>query len=609
MPPMPMSDISERAQILLKTLIERHIRDGQPVGSKTLLEEAGLPVSAATVRNVMSDLEERGFLVSPHTSAGRIPTPAGYRLFVDTLLQARPIDEESIETMRGELNPDLPARDLVQNVSRLLSSITSQAGVVTVPRQEMVQLRQVEFLPLSGDRVLVILVFNEREVQNRIIHTGRAYTEDELRVATTLANQRFAGRDLAAVKEQVIAEMEADRASIDSYMESTLELASKAFQDEEEQGEEYVVAGESRLLDSASPEELERLRELFEAFQRKKDLLHLLERCSKARGIQIFIGEEAGYEVLGGYSVVTAPYTDGVQTLGVLGVIGPTRMAYERVIPIVDITARMLSSALSQLEPAIHVRSFGHLNYGDLAPYRLLAVKFNNNLEYFVGKGKPAKADPAMAEKTDRDAEASRENAAAEPAAEAQKATGEPAAEVREAPASGAGDTGKTGGDTGKTGGDTNGTESTPEQLQEELAQAKDAALRAAAEAQNTRRRAEQDVEKARKFALERFVGELLPVIDNLERATEAAADAGSDTVKSIAEGVELTRKSLLDVLGKFDIAVIDPVGEPFDPNLHQAMTLVPNPDMEPNTVMEVMQKGYTLSGRLIRPAMVVVSK
>ena len=347
MPPMPMSDISERAQILLKTLIERHIRDGQPVGSKTLLEEAGLPVSAATVRNVMSDLEERGFLVSPHTSAGRIPTPAGYRLFVDTLLQARPIDEESIETMRGELNPDLPARDLVQNVSRLLSSITSQAGVVTVPRQEMVQLRQVEFLPLSGDRVLVILVFNEREVQNRIIHTGRAYTEDELRVATTLANQRFAGRDLAAVKEQVIAEMEADRASIDSYMESTLELASKAFQDEEEQGEEYVVAGESRLLDSASPEELERLRELFEAFQRKKDLLHLLERCSKARGIQIFIGEEAGYEVLGGYSVVTAPYTDGVQTLGVLGVIGPTRMAYERVIPIVDITARMLSSALS----------------------------------------------------------------------------------------------------------------------------------------------------------------------------------------------------------------------------------------------------------------------
>ena len=222
-----------------------------------------------------------------------------------------------------------------------------------------------------------------------------------------------------------------------------------------------------------------------------------------------------------------------------------------------------------------------------------------------MGKGKPAKADPAKAEQTDRDAEASRENAAAEPVAEAQKATGEPAVEVREAPASG---TGETAGDTGGTE-NAAGTESTPEQLQEELAQAKDAALRAAAEAQNTRRRAEQDVEKARKFALERFVGELLPVIDNLERATEAAADAGSDTVKSIAEGVELTRKSLLDVLGKFDIAVIDPVGEPFDPNLHQAMTLVPNPDMEPNTVMEVMQKGYTLSGRLIRPAMVVVSK
>ena len=345
---MSVSEISGRARLLLKALIERHIRDGQPVGSKTLLEEAGLPVSAATVRNVMSDLEERGFLISPHTSAGRIPTPAGYRLFVDSLLQVQPLRAEALEALRGELNPDLPARDLMQSASRLLSSITSQAGVATVPRQETHQLRQVEFLPLSGERVLVILVVNEREVQNRIIHTERPYTEEELRTATALVNQRFGGQDLNAAKRQILAEMETDRASIDSYMQSTLDLASKAFAEEEQPDEgEYLVAGESRLLGSATPEQHDRLQELFDALQRKQDLLHLLERCSRARGIQIFIGEESGYEVLGGYSVVTAPYVNGASTVGVLGVIGPTRMAYEKVIPIVDVTAKMLSSALS----------------------------------------------------------------------------------------------------------------------------------------------------------------------------------------------------------------------------------------------------------------------
>ena len=344
---MSEQEISERARVLLKTLIERHIRDGQPVGSKTLLEEAGLPVSAATVRNVMSDLEERGYLASPHTSAGRVPTSAGYRLFVDSLLQVRPIDTGSVRTLREELNPDRPARELVQSASRLISSITAQAGLVTVPRTESSQLRQVEFLPLDGNRVLVILVVNEREVQNRIIHTERSYSEDELRLATSLLNQRFGGQHMDQIKRQILGEMEVDRASIDGYMKTTMELASKAFDNEENEGDEYVVAGETRLMGSAEPEELERLQELFDAFQRKKDLLHLLERCTRADGIQIFIGEEAGFEGLGGYSVITAPYTDGEQSIGLLGVIGPTRMAYERVIPIVDVTARILSSALA----------------------------------------------------------------------------------------------------------------------------------------------------------------------------------------------------------------------------------------------------------------------
>lgn len=341
-----MADISERARILLKTLVECHIRDGQPVGSRTLLEEAGLPVSTATIRNVMSDLEDKGYLHSPHTSAGRVPTALGYRLFVDSLLQVRPLDHEAISRMRAELNPDKSSTELVQTASALLSSITAQAGLVTVPRQEAQQLRQVEFLPLSGDRVLVILVINEREVQNRIIHTQRTFTEAQLREAAAMVNQRFAGRPLQQVKQQILQEMQDARSQIDGYLQSALDLANQALDQEPDPEEGCMVVGESRLLDSATPEELLHLRGLFDAFEKKKDLLHLLERCSRAQGIQIFIGEEAGYKVFGNYSVITAPYNDGDRILGVLGVIGPTRMAYERVIPIVDVTARMLSSAL-----------------------------------------------------------------------------------------------------------------------------------------------------------------------------------------------------------------------------------------------------------------------
>ena len=343
---MAAGEISKRASVLLKTLVEHHIRDGQPVGSSTLREAAGLPVSAATVRNVMSDLEERGFLHSPHTSAGRVPTALGYRVFVDSLLQVQPLEQEAVSVLRAELHPDKSSSDLVQSASHLLSSITAQAGLVTVPRPETNQLRQVEFLPLSGDRVLVILVVNEREVQNRIIHTRRVYSEEELREAAVLVNQRYAGRPLSEVQSRIVREMQEARSQIDNYLEEALTLANQALE-QDEQDDEYVMAGQSRLLGGATAEEFDRLRGLFESFERKKDLLHLLERCTRANGVQIFIGEEAGYEVFGDFSVVTAPYSDGARTLGVLGVIGPTRMEYNRVIPIVDVTARMLSSALS----------------------------------------------------------------------------------------------------------------------------------------------------------------------------------------------------------------------------------------------------------------------
>lgn len=344
---MTAGDISERAGILLKALVEHHIREGQPVASSTLREASGLPVSSATIRNVLSDLEERGYLRSPHTSAGRIPTAMGYRLFVDSLLQVEPLEADAVSTLREALHPDKSSTELVQSASSLLANISAQAGLVTVPRQDAQELRQVEFLPLSGDRVLVILVVNEREVQNRIIHTQRAFSESQLREAAAMVNKRFAGQPLRLVQEQILREMQDARREIDSYLEAALDLANKAL-DREDPEESYVVAGESRLMGNATAEEMLKLRDLFDTFEEKKDLLHLLERCSRAEGIQIFIGEEAGYEVFGDYSVITAPYSDGASTLGVLGVIGPTRMAYERVIPVVDVTARMLSAALSK---------------------------------------------------------------------------------------------------------------------------------------------------------------------------------------------------------------------------------------------------------------------
>jgi len=339
--------LTSRASDLLRTLVEMHIRDGQPVASKTLHAVSGLPVSPATIRNIMADLEDRGYLVSPHTSAGRIPTAQGYRLFVDSLLQVQPIDSQAVRTLQQELNPNRSAKELVQAASNLLAQITTQTGIVTVPRPKVQQLRQVEFLSLAENRVLVILVLNEREVQNRIIELPRPMTEQQLKAAAELINGRYAGSELAELKASIVREMQQARERIDDYMATALDLANQAI-DADEEVDDYVVAGESHLLGQASADDFHKLRELFDAFERKRDILDLLDRSARAEGVQIFIGDESGFDVFGDYSVVTAPYALGSRTLGVLGVIGPTRMAYERVIPMVDVTAKLLSVALSR---------------------------------------------------------------------------------------------------------------------------------------------------------------------------------------------------------------------------------------------------------------------
>ena len=340
---------SDRGQHLLRVLIQRYIRDGQPVGSRTLSRDAGLDLSPATIRNVMSDLEEMGLVSAPHTSAGRIPTPKGYRLFVDTLVRYRQPGSTELrriqEQIRGEsTNPE----GLVSAVSNMLSEFTSMAGVVTVPRAAQVTLRQIEFLPLSENRILVILVVNDREVQNRILHTDRDYSASELQQAQNFINEHYAGKNLEQVRAKLLEDLDSTRDSMNQAMHDIITVAQAAMDDSEEPKGKYVVAGETKLMDFAELSDVETLRRLFDAFSRQRLILDLLDRSMNAEGVQIFIGEESGYRIFDGCSVITAPYHVDEDTIGVLGVIGPTRMAYDRVVPIVDVTARLLESALSQ---------------------------------------------------------------------------------------------------------------------------------------------------------------------------------------------------------------------------------------------------------------------
>jgi heat-inducible transcriptional repressor len=339
--------LDNRAQHLLKVLVRRYIREGQPVGSRTLSRDSGLDLSPATIRNVMADLEDLGLVRAPHTSAGRVPTVGGFRFFVDSLLRTEPLEAAEVERLRLGLNAERDVDDLMRSTSSLLSEVTHLAGVVTLPRPEQLRLRHVEFLPLSGRRVLVILVVNDREVQNRVIQTGRRYSASELQQAANYMNVTFGGKELREARETVLGEMQAARESVNRMMQAAVEMADKAFM-ARERGDDYVLAGQTNLMEFAELRDVEKMRHLFEAFNEKRRILHLLDKALHAEGIQIFIGDESGYEVLGELSVVTAPYAVNGRVVGVLGVIGPTRMAYERVIPIVDLTAKLLGSALNE---------------------------------------------------------------------------------------------------------------------------------------------------------------------------------------------------------------------------------------------------------------------
>jgi heat-inducible transcriptional repressor len=337
--------LNERAAQLLKKLVLSYISDGQPVGSKKLASDAGLDISPATIRNVMSRLEQQGLVTAPHTSAGRIPTEEGFRFFVDSLLEVTPMKRQLVNQMKKQLNSDKGTDNLLSNAGQMVSQLTQMAGIITIPRPNQSALRHIEFLPLSDHRVLAIMVINEKEVQNRVLHLEREYSADELRVAAAYINQNFAGEDVFEIRASLLTELEKARGRMDNIMQSAVEVATRALDnDDSEQQDPYVVSGESNLLRHSA--DSQQLQQLLEMFNHKRKMLSLLDRCIQSEGVKVFIGNEIGVEGLGDCSVITAPYSVDGQILGVLGVIGPTRIKYDQVVPVVDITARILSEAL-----------------------------------------------------------------------------------------------------------------------------------------------------------------------------------------------------------------------------------------------------------------------
>ena len=338
--------LNGRSLQLLKTLVERYINDGQPVGSRALSKDSDLNLSPATIRNVMADLEDLGLVHSPHTSAGRVPTVSGYRLFVDSWLTVKPLESKDLTRLHQGLSLSEDAGDAIGVASRLLSELTQMAGVVTLPKREQVCLRHIEFLSLSHTRVLVIFVTDEQEVHNRIIHTSKLFSPAELQQAANYLNSIYSGRSLDAVRKAVVKELQEAQERMNQGMLDAVTMAQLAF-DQNNKKDDYVLTGETNLMGFSELSDMDRLKNLFEAFSQKQGVIHLLDQCMKADGVQIFIGEESGYRAFDHCSLVTSSYSVSDEVVGVLGVIGPTRMAYEKIIPFVDVTAKLLGAALN----------------------------------------------------------------------------------------------------------------------------------------------------------------------------------------------------------------------------------------------------------------------
>ena len=334
-------EIDTRTQHLLKTLINHHIADGQPVGSKTLTTSSGLDLSSASIRNIMKDLEDAGFISSPHTSAGRIPTHKGYRFFVDSLVTMKSPNKADLDILQSSLQTS-NSKDLVNITADILSSMTNFAGVVMLPKAKKISFKNIEFLNLSKQRILVIIVTSDGSVQNRVLDTQEEYDQSTLIEASNFFNEHYKDLDISKIKEKIIDELSTMKKNMTNLMSAAVELSISP-----KLHENLILTGQGKLLDTVDlSQNVKSIKKIIELFEKKTALLQLLEKSHHSSGMQIFIGEESGYQALDECSIVTAPYQSDGEVLGILGVIGPTRMAYERVIPIVDITAKMLSKSI-----------------------------------------------------------------------------------------------------------------------------------------------------------------------------------------------------------------------------------------------------------------------
>ena len=340
-----MLSLDPRARRLLHALIAQHIREGAPVPSRTLAQQAGLDVSPATVRNIMANLEEVGLLAAPHTSSGRIPTAQGYRLFVDSLLESVPLRQTEIERLRDQIAPGSGTQALLAQASEMLSSMSQFVGVVTVPQRLQSAFKHIDFVALDDNRVLVILVFPDNDVQNRIVQLPRPVSHAALEQTANYLNRHFTGQGFNQIRARLKSELQQVKSEMDVLLNAALDISDQLLA-ADSRLEDMVLSGQTQLMGARGAPDMDRLKGLFEAFTRKREILGLLESCATAQGVRVFIGEESGLAPLTGFTVNGAPYAADGQVLGVLGVIGPTRMPYERVIPIVKTTADLLGDAL-----------------------------------------------------------------------------------------------------------------------------------------------------------------------------------------------------------------------------------------------------------------------
>lgn len=342
--------MKERDLILMKSLIESYVKQGTPIGSKALLRSSHLTVSPATVRNIMVDLERQGLVLSPHTSAGRIPTTLGLRIFVDRIIKVRSLKSEVVEHVKRNLNPHQETNALLGNASNLLSDMTKMASLVQIPCTPVNRLQHIDFVPLSDKRLLVVMVLENDEVQNRVILVDRDYHRDELAKMSDFLNQQLVGKDINSARQALFEQMLQQKQELDVLLQSAIDFAGKSLEQSKNlatyDDKSFHLSGQTNLVAMASHGQLDNIDQIFAAFKQKQQIMSILDRSIAANGVKIFIGEESGSQGLSNCSIVTAPYKQKGKSIGVLAVVGPTRMQYDKVIPIVDITAKMLSSAL-----------------------------------------------------------------------------------------------------------------------------------------------------------------------------------------------------------------------------------------------------------------------